>query len=418
METHAKHRRSAEIALLTALVTLPACASFYYELPPEEEISILRDLGPKGEDLPTKVLRYPVKLPSGISVEIAVEEKCGGDGQRLIVLIHGVLSDRRVWRYVVGSLGEYHDLLLVDLPGSGESDKPDPDVVGEEFYAPESLARATLEALRQYLRDQSTEKRITLMAHSLGGRVVLSMLSDPELREEYADVLEQVDSTVLLAGLDVRVERQYEEFRKVVELTDVEAMIGKLLGILSRECANVTYNGSPDPKRTPREVLDRLIEILSDSQTRHAHQAMLRQAVPLNPDGRPDFDKMFDLEEQYRNVDVPCLILWGARDETLPLSMGHKLADDLPQAWLTIFPSCSHALPSERPVLVSEMVRQFLAEGRIGFGEDILRIDDTLSGRRTVEALAQHWKNALPEPATLQVESGTGDVHQQDDGGR
>ena len=61
-------------------------------------------------------------------------------------------------------------------------------------------------------------------------------------------------------------------------------------------------------------------------------------------------------------------------------------------------------------MLISEMVRQFLAEGRIGFAEDILRIDDTLSGRGTVQALAQHWRNALPRPAILQVESGTDDV--------
>ena len=343
MDTHAKQRRSPKIVLVTALAIMPACTSFYYDLSPESDILGLAESGRKADELPSEVLRYTVASPADVPVQVAVEETGWGHGQRLIVMIHGVLSDRRTWRYVVGTLGQYHDLLLVDLPGSGDSDKPDPQIVGDEFYSPESMARATLEALRQHLRARDSARPITLMAHSLGGRVVLAMLADKELQSEYADVLERVDSTVLVAGLDVHVERQYADFRQIAELSDTEAEIGKFLGILDRECANATYNGSPDPSRTPREQADRLIEILSDPSTRHAQQAMLRQSIPFLPNGRPDFDRIAELEDKYRNVDVPCLILWGARDENLSVNMGYKLVAQLPQAWLRIFPSCTHA---------------------------------------------------------------------------
>jgi len=103
---------------------------------------------------------------------------------------------------------------------------------------------------------------------------------------------------------------------------------------------------------------------------------------------------MFALNEQYRNVRVPCLILWGRRDATLPVNMGYRMVWNLPQAWLRILPSCTHALPCERPVLSSALIRSFIRTGRPAFAvtggvpvtEKVARLDDALPELRAVEA--------------------------------
>ena len=76
---------------------------------------------------------------------MAIEEKGSRSEERVVVFVHGVLANRSTWRFIVGDLGCDHSILLVDLPGSGASDKPNPAVVGEGFYAPDSLAQMTLE---------------------------------------------------------------------------------------------------------------------------------------------------------------------------------------------------------------------------------------------------------------------------------
>ncbi len=350
-------------ALATLGTALAAgCSSAAWALPSEREI-------------PELAARLSVALPSETPAgaapeaapEVAIEERGSGHAGRTIVMVHGVLSDRRVWRFVAGDLSRENDLVLVDLPGCGESAKPSPAEVGEGFYSPATLAATALAVLEERFEARGFPARVTLMGHSLGGMVVLRMLSDPALRARHARLLSRVDGAVLLAPADVAVEKKYPVFEQVAKLTDVEAEIGEATGILAREVLKATFEGATDPSKMPREEAERLARILGDSATRHAAQAMLRRAVPFRENEHPDWDAIAMVEAQYRNVSVPCLLVWGRRDETLPVSMGWKLAGQLPRATLRVIPSATHALAVEHPALVAELTRRFVADGATGW---------------------------------------------------
>jgi pimeloyl-ACP methyl ester carboxylesterase len=396
--------RTRRVLVVPILALLTGCSTVYYQLKPEREIPVLGDLAQAARDLPSRTRLFVVAQRDGKPIRMAIEEKGFLNEERVIVFVHGVLTNRSMWRFIVGDLGCDHNVLLIDLPGSGDSDKPDPAVVGEEFYAPDSLARVTLESLRQQLDGRRATLKITLVGHSLGGAVVLRMLANPELRREYADVLDRVDGAVLLSPLDVVVERQYADLKEIATLSDAKTGIAILLGLIQRQCAQATHDFSVDASRMPREEADRLIAILENRKTRHAQQAMLRQALPFHSDGRPDFEKMFELSEQYRNVRVPCLILWGRRDAALSVSMGYRMVWNLPQAWLRILPTCTHALPCERPVLCAALMRSFIRTGCPAFAvtggvpvtEKVARLDDTLPESRAVEAAVVAGNGATP----------------------
>ena len=212
------------------------------------------------------------------------------------------------------------------------------------------------------------------MGHSLGGRVVLRMLASRRLRAEYGDVLARVDSSVLLSPLDVGVERTYPDFERIASLSDFESGLATMFGELRRSCARATHEHAADAARMPREEVDRLVQCLDDPRRRRAARAMLRHAVPFRDNGRPDFDRIRALERDYRNVDVPCLLIWGARDEALPLSMGYKIAAALPEAWLRVLPDGTHALPIECPRVCSELARRFAAEGGLATESRVARL--------------------------------------------
>ncbi|MCZ6573313.1 MAG: alpha/beta hydrolase [Planctomycetota bacterium] len=349
------HIRKALLVLTLTLAS--AYASTYGKLPPLAGLKDLAALAATTASLPSQRGFVTVGEAGGRPIRLAFRHTKQGSGKWIVVMLHGLLSDSRAWRFVAGDLGMDHNLLLIDLMGCGRSAKPDPRDLAPNAYSPTALARQVL----LVIRERSKNERIAVVGHSLGGMTTLRMLGDPDLRAEFRDVVERVERVILLASVDFAVERKHATFERITDLSDVQAALGATFGLLREETARSVHDGAGDPSRMPREEADRLAEILRRGATRHAAQEMIRQAVPFTPKGRPDWPRMERLVADYRNVDVPCLILWGARDETFPASMGYKLRAQLPRAWLRVLPGCMHQLPAEAPRACAKHIRGFVA---------------------------------------------------------
>src|SRR5258708_16656709 len=87
-----------------------------------------------------------------------------GKGAEALVFIHGWTCDLTFWR---GQAAVYQKRrsLLIDLPGHGQSDKP------ETAYTMEHFARA----IDGVLRDAGVERAV-LVGHSMGGPVIFTFL--------------------------------------------------------------------------------------------------------------------------------------------------------------------------------------------------------------------------------------------------
>lgn len=352
---------------LAACLVLAACSSVYGRMRSEVDIPECKRWIDAAVDNAPVVRMVPAGDCGGQPIRLAVEERGRGDAPRVDVLVHGVLSDSRTWRYVAAELSRDRDVLLVDLPGCGRSDKPEPGDVGDDAFSPSAMARNVLAALRECLATRRETPRLTLVGHSLGSAVLLRMLGDPALRRDYADVLDAVDRAVLLAPLQFAVERKDPLFERIAALTAVEVTMAEVTGILRGYVADAVWNGADDPEKVPREEADRLFEILSAGETRRAGQAMIRTAVPFNDAGRCDWPRIEHLEDDYANVAVPCLLVCGGHDETLPQAMGFRLRQLLPRAWLRVLPHAMHALPTERPEECVRLVRGFDESGGEGW---------------------------------------------------
>lgn len=365
-------RGSTLLLLLLALHLVTGCSRHYRQLSSATQIPDLAVLESEARSRPASVSYVEVQGPDEPVIRIALEETGRGSTDRLVVLLHGLLSDRRTWRFVVGDLGRDHRVLLVDLPGCGASSKPDPRELGEDGYSPTAQARRVLESLRWRLHQPDPPERLTVVGHSLGGAVILRMLGDRRLRARYGEVLRRIDRVVLIAPLDFALEKAHPAFLAVAGLGRTEVEIGEALGILRQRTALLTARGSNDPARAPREEADRLREILREKGTRRAARAMIRQAVPFHvKEKRPDWRAIERLVADYERVREPVLILWGARDETLPTSMGYKLQAQLPSAWLRVVERSMHSLQVERPGLTSDLIRSFSAEAGEGWEETL-----------------------------------------------
>jgi len=312
-------------------------------------------------DLPCERGRVAGAEVDGRSVRLAYRQT-RADSEWLVVLLHGVLSDSRTWEYLAGDLGQDHALLLFDLLGCGLSDKPSPDDVGPMGYSPTALARHVCCALRERLKTFDRPPRVALVGHSLGSMVILRMLGDAALREEFADVLDRVERVVLLSPVDFAVEKVHPMFLRILGLSAVKVSFADVTEILEESTARVLCQGVVERRRVSRVEAERMVEVLRDRRRRRAAQAMIRQAVPFTDDAVPDWPRIRALVADYARVDRPCLLLHGECDETFGVAVAYKLQAQLPDAWLHVLADTKHALPSEAPCRCAAEIRAFLDE--------------------------------------------------------
>jgi pimeloyl-ACP methyl ester carboxylesterase len=337
----------------------PARPSLMARIAPEAQHPELGPLAAQYRALPCRTRMCETSI-EGKTLRLAIHQLGSGHRARVQVLIHGVISDSETWRYVAGPLAAEYDLWLVDLPGCGASEAPNPAALGPKGYSPTSIAERVLQALRQCLAERSEPVELSLVAHSLGGLVATQMTGNPDLRQAYADVLGHVQRMVLIAPADAAVHQENPVFVKVAKLHGYEVGVAKALQVLDAAAAEADLRGFCSTNRATRETAQSLAHVLGNHDHRLAAIAMLRQAVSWQPKGhRPDWAANKVIESHYRNITVPCLIVWGERDETLPESMGHKIKDHIAGAKLLTLPQCMHSPHLECPEETVRIIRAF-----------------------------------------------------------
>ena len=384
--------RFAAIALV---LTLTGCAKSNGGLRCEDDVAEFASLKLAAAGRPVRTYRIATVTGGAAPVRVALHETGAVDATRTIVLLHGCLSDAACWRFVSGSLGEDARLVMVDLPGCGASDKPAARDVGPGGYSPDALAARVLQALDAGLAGDARRGPVTLLGHSLGGTIALRMMGSADLRSRHESLLRRVDSVVLLSPADLNMPNPPQVFVQIAAVSAAQVALGDVTGILRGRIYAGTRESYDDPTRAVREEAARLHGILLRADTRAAAQAILRQALPRRGN-RPHWQAVARLEEDYANVDVPCLIVWGAHDETLPVASGYKLAALLPRATLVVAPDCMHSVHLEQPSRCAALVRDF-ARDPAGF-----RARAAPSGRATAwptAAAGQPARGAVASPA-------------------
>jgi len=244
-----------------------------------------------------------------------------------LVLVHGLGGSIYDWRHLLEPLSERHRVIAIDLLGSGESDLPE-----DEDYSIAAQARR----LRGLLETLGAD-RATLVGNSYGGGIVLRFAQDWPGR---------VDRLVLLNSVC------YAEH------------IPSYVTLARLPFAGVVAEAVPVGK-VPRWALGHarhVIEILDDSELETYNQELrrpgrlratidiLRSIVPLNTT---------EFVARLRTVEAPTLLIWGARDKTVPVELGRKLALELSDAHLHEL-DAGHVPNQERPDDVLRLMRDFL----------------------------------------------------------
>lgn len=241
-----------------------------------------------------------------------------------LVLLHGVGHRRQAWGAVLGRLTPHRDVIMVDLPGHGES--PPLTLAGRPV-----LDAMLAEVTR--LLDELGLDRPHVAGNSLGGRLAL----EAGVRGRAATV-----TALSPAGFwRNRGEIAYDRaVFKIMELAGARTQ--RFAPALVRSTAGraILYGAivSRPSRLTPQQALGDATAFLAATDALHVILAGMTNFTGAMPAG------------------LPVMIAWGTRDRLLFPGQARVAKAYLPQALLVPLPGCGHVPMTDDPPLVADVL--------------------------------------------------------------
>lgn len=243
-----------------------------------------------------------------------------------IVLIHGSMGSLHIWEGWVAELKGRARLISVDLPGHGLTGSWPRDEYTIDAYAD----------FIEVLADALHLDRFALVGHSMGGAVAWTFAAT---RPDRVSHLILVDAAGFprdgSAPLPIKLARL--------------PVVGDL-GIwfkpdfLVRRSLGEVY---ADPAMVTPERVRRYAELQRFPGNRHATLVRARTQEPLDP-------------SVLKRLDVPTLILWGAKDRWVPPADGARFQHNIKGAKLSSFEKLGHNPMEEDAKATAAAVAAFL----------------------------------------------------------
>ncbi len=253
----------------------------------------------------------------------------GGEGEPL-VLVHGLGGAASNWLALAPLLLPGRRVLVPELPGHGGSE-PLPAAPNLNVYA-DRLA---------LLVEREGFAPAPVVGHSLGGAIALRLaIRRPEL----------VSGLVLAGAAGISSGTRTARYALIVTgILKPGKRIAPHRWRVARSGALKTLVfgrwGAADPQALPPEVAEAFLS----GPARHTDTVSAANAL-MRDDPRPDLDR----------VRCPSLVLWGARDNQLPIGDAFDYARRL-RGRLRVIADCGHLLIGERPDACADAIEEFLA---------------------------------------------------------
>jgi pimeloyl-ACP methyl ester carboxylesterase len=248
-----------------------------------------------------------------------------GGGGTPLVLVHGLGARGEDWAAMIPALAAqgFH-VYAPDLLGYGRSPKPDVD------YSI-TLEEQTVVQFMQAMH----VPRADVGGWSMGGWIAMKLALD---HPEMVDRLAIYDS----AGIYFPATWEPALFTP----SDV-AGVTKLIAMLT-----------PKPRPLPSFAAEAALRKLEGNAW------VVQRSLSAMTNGKDLLD--FRLQ----GITKPMLIVWGSRDDLIPLSVGERIHKSVPQSVLNVVEGCGHLAPAECPGPVIEGTVEFLrAEPPLRGGE-------------------------------------------------
>lgn len=244
-------------------------------------------------------------------------EDYGTSDQVPLIFLHGVMASSQIWIPQVDHFKDKRRIVIFDLRGHGQSDKP------HEKYSINQFS----DDLYSFMNSLKIEKAI-IAGYSMGGMTALRFILDhPEMVEK-------------LILLDTTPKSSYSFGRRLVFLVSQLAMS------IAYESFMKYYISSVFRRDCPKSEIEKALERVLKNP-----KHVVRSCFSTIKD--------FDVLSELGNIQVPTLIIHGGQSFN-PLEQARDMKKHIPNAELVVVEGAGHAMTSETPEAICEAVEQFI----------------------------------------------------------
>jgi pimeloyl-ACP methyl ester carboxylesterase len=254
-----------------------------------------------------------------------------------VVLIHGMVNSSRHWESVAVRLADAYTVIAPDLIGHGDSATPRGD------YSLGAHAAGVRDLLAAIGFD-----RASVVGHSLGGGVAMQFFYQFPQRTERLVLISS-------GGLGPEV----SPLLRTAALPGASALLsivahGRLVDRLSDLGERLRARGSG--KGVYLQAIARALRPLEEPGAREAFLQTLRSVIDARGQRVSARDRLYLLR------GMPTLIVWGKRDNTIPLAHGREAHEAIPHSRFETLPRAAHFPHLEDPEGLADVLRRFLED--------------------------------------------------------
>ena len=221
-----------------------------------------------------------------------------GNGEKLLVILHGWGCSKEMFASIAEHLANGYTVVVPDLVGFGESPEPkEPMTVGN--YT---------DLIVDFIKFLGF-KKVSLMGHSYGGRIIIKMFSLGTLPFE-------IEKIMLVDAAGIKPKKTF----------------GQKASLAFYKCGRRVLSLAPFKKLFPNAI-DNWRKKRGSADYNSASEIMKKTLVlSVNE----------DLTKHLSKINVPTLLFWGERDDATPLSDAKIMEKRIPDAGLVVLRGGSH----------------------------------------------------------------------------
>jgi len=232
-----------------------------------------------------------------------------------LLILHGWGSNSERWQRVKELLGEKGiEVLVLDLPGFGIIPSP-PKPWGREDY---------IDWILQKVKEKNWEK-FNLLGHSFGGGLAVKMATN---------FSEKIDRLILCAPA-------------IIKRKSIKTYLFYWLAFLGRRIFSL-----PGLKIFYPQA-QKLVYKLAGARDYYVADGIMKETMKK-------IGKEEDLEMVLERIKTPTLILWGKKDDVLPLKDAYRIKEKIKRSQLRVLPGARHSPHREAPEELSKILVSFL----------------------------------------------------------
>jgi len=267
---------------------------------------------------------------------LAVHYKKSGEGQPVLILLHGFRASTYSWREVIAPLSDYGTVIAYDRPAFGLTDRP----LSGEWQGLNPYSYEGNLALLIGLMDALGIDKAYLAGNSAGGTLAtLAALEHPE----------RVAGLVLIDAAIYQVGPSSKALQWVLNTPQMDRL-GVLLSRSLSGSQGDQFLGRAwhDPSKITEEIIEGYRKPL---QVENWDAALWEHTRSVTDPG---------LAERLTEISVPTLVITGDDDRIVPTELSVRLSEEIPVASLMLVENCGHVPQEECPQAVIDAIIAFL----------------------------------------------------------